>query len=318
MAKRQTADDSGLPKLTPAQITELKALTNDARVEYRRVIEERTPAFANVKVVTLKAPDDYEGIPAGCVIGSFAQEGNAILERIAEAAAKGDVKAIDKVHDKIVTDFIKAHDAASESKETPGLADAPVLAELRYRSKTISQAVFLDKPGAVETRTYPYNGGGLFTADFKVVNFAGNDRAKPLAAVLVRRAPKLTKLESEMLKQVPRSQTEVNIGFELELFGRITKTITKTIKYVVDGAKKTWKWITERTPTAREYAKQVLYTMTMVTEVSVCPLIPGSATGPSPLVRGARSSASAAELLAARRDALLAETTEAIQGLKKP
>jgi len=307
MAKKASKRTARLKNLTKGQLGELALATSHALAEYQATIEARVPLFSGAKVIRAKASQKYTTIPEGAVVGFFANEGNKTLAALAQAAAKGDVKKVDALVMKIAEYDVE--NAGRIDDKPRGVSGVPVYGELRYRTKTISQGLFADKPSSVEMRLFPYNGGKLYEADFKLLNFKARDTAKSLECLLIQRDPVLTALEQSILAKVPREQTEANIAADAAFTGAIVKAITKgakkIINAVVDGAKKAVDW-------ARNLdTKQVVaFTTHFVTVMpSDCGLLPGGMGAVN-----IQAGSSAADLLNARRHALTSDLGEAING----
>ena len=285
-------------KFTKAELGQLGAAFTVAVQEYEDVLATRAPEFSSVMVVSLPADAAFAGIPEGCAVAYFAKDGNKQLAQLAAALEAKDSKSADKLVSRIERSLIAAMDVSDQ----PGraISSLPVLGELRYRTKTISRAVFIGKVAPIEVRFFPYNGGKLYSSDFKLVQFKNSPRSKSLQALLVTRQPRLSKLERDILAQVSRAGTEANIGQELAFMGKITKAVTKVLGKIT-------KKITEAFKVTVEKTKTVTNLTTLTTELITvmpgeCPLLP------MPLrAAGAKKGASAAELLAVRRRALLDE-----------
>ena len=191
---------------------------------------------------------------------------------------------------------------ARSSKPKP-LGSIPVLGELRYRSKTIARAIMLDSPSGVAIRVFPYNGGKLYDADFRLAQFKRGAGAGDLEAVLLKRGPQLSALEQRVLAQVSGDATENNISAELAFVGAIVNAIVAAGKAVYAATKAAVNW-------ALDHKAGILFAAQVVTwAVSVFPKFSTIARQPgiSGAVRRVRRGASAHELLKARREALLGE-----------
>jgi len=189
---------------------------------------------------------------------------------------------------------------ARASKPRP-LGTIPVLGELRYRSKTIARAIILDTPSGVAIRVFPYNGGKLYVADFRLAQFKRSAGAGDLEVVLLKRGPQLSALEQRVLAQVSGDATENNISAELAFVGAIVNAIVAAGKAVYAPTKAAVNW-------ALDHKAGVLFAAQIVTwAVSVFPKFSAIAREPriKVAVGGVRRGASAHELLKARRDALL-------------
>ena len=301
MAKKASKRAAKGIKLTKAQLNELALATTRGLQEYQSIIESRVPQFSGVTVVSAKSSHEYETIPEGAVVGFFANEGNKTLAALRDAAQKGDVKKVDSLVLRIATASVES---GGEIDTKPrGISGVPAYAELRYRTKTISIGVFADKPSSVEMRLYPYNGGKLYDSDFQVVNFKARETVKSLECLLIKRDPLLSDLEIKILREVPRESSETHIGVEAAFAGKILRAVTKATKKigdaVVDGVKRAVNWVTENKRTVTEI-------LTLVTEIGDCPLIPGGPLGATSV----NANSSAADLLAARRQALLSKAED--------
>ncbi|MCB1020569.1 MAG: hypothetical protein H6509_07455 [Bryobacterales bacterium] len=292
-------------KLSKAQMAEYTLATTEAIHEYERVVEARTPSFSKVRAVTLEASAEYEGVPEGCVVGYFATEGNKTLDAIYEAAKAGDLKKLDQLHSRLAASHLKQLESLGD--KPVGIAKTPLWGELRYRSKTISRALLAETAAWVDVRFFPYNGGKLFDDDFSLVNFPLSANRKLLTGVLLKRPPQLSALESEILSQIPREGTESNIGVESGIFGHVVRAVAKATKKVVvatvDAAKRAVNWVTENKTAVLEATMLTYEVATMAT--GGCPVLPGAT-----VTQSIKPSSSAADLLAIRREALLAQMPE--------
>lgn len=303
-AKKSSTRATSSRNVTKEQQNELALASTNALQEYAATIETRMPLFSGAKVVSAKSSHEYQTIPQGAVVGFFGNEGNKTLAALAEAAQKGDVKKVDALVTRITKANVESFGTADNKGR--GVAGVPNYAELRYRTKTISFGLFADKPSSIEVRTFPYNGGKLYDADFKLVNFPASDGAKKLECLLIKRDPVLTQLERDILSKVPREQTESSIGVEAAFTGAVLKMVVKTAKKVgkavVDGVKKAVDWVTRNKTTT-------VHTIDIVTLIGDCPLIPGPVG-----VKKIDTNSSAADLLAARRAAMTQSAEDTLAG----
>lgn len=306
MAKRSQSPKP--VKLSKTKFADFTLIAAQSIHEYEQAIETRTPSFSKVRVVTLDAPEDYDNIPEGCVMGYFAPEGNKTLNTLFEAASAGNLSKVDQLHSRLAKSQLKQLE--SLGKKPVGIAKAPLWGELRYRTKTISRALFAETATTIDVRVFPYNGGALYDEDFQLVNYPLTANRKPLEGLLIKRPPRLSALEADILKKVPREQTESNIGVEAGLWGKIVRAVAKATKKVVDAtvdaAKRVANWVTENKTAAAEITMLTMDLATMMT--GGCPLLPGATS-----VQSIKSSSSAADLLALRRSALMGEIDQTLK-----
>lgn len=291
-----------------AELGSLRATYAEAMQEYEQITDSRTPEFSKVRTATIRSRE-IGAVPAGTVLGFFGSEENETLAELAKAAAKEDLKTVDRLVSQIEKDALESMDPAKEAKPE-GMAAIPVFGELRYRTKTISRGVFLDSASGIEVRVFPYNGGQLHDSDFQLVQYKRQASDKLLGGVLLICPPELTDLERVILDSVPREQTEANIGVEQAILGAVFRAVTKALGKVagkiVEATKRIGKWAIDQTGGC----PKIPWTITHVTHIVTvfpgdCPLLPGATSDFGRTL--ARKGASAAELLNARKDMLHAE-----------
>jgi len=278
------------------------AFVLDVLASYEAELAGREVTYAKLAVLSL--PGRLRGeapVPAGSVVAYVARRGNPVLRSIVAAARKGDMQTIAKVH----TDAGRriAQRLTARAAKPRALATIPVLGELRYRSKTIARAIILDTPSGVAIRMFPYNGGKLYDADFRLAQFKRGAGAGDLEVVLLKRGPALSALEQRVLAQVSGDATENNISAELAFVGAIVNAIVAAGKAVYAATKAAVNWAVDH-KVGLLFAAQVA-----AWAVSVFPKFSAIAREPKikSVVRTVRRGASAHELLKARRDALLGE-----------
>jgi len=298
MARRTTADS---PDLVLAETLEA----------YERVLESRTPSVSPVRVLNLRAEDDFDAVAAGSVVAYFARKGSAVLAALAAAVEQGDLAAIEKIHERQE----KAALGRKERDSKPRSLDAvPRYAELRYGGKTISRAVYLTTPAAVEARTYAYNGGKLDSKQFKAVQYARGGKGVELEVLVVKRAPKLSRLEKEILAKAPAAESEANISADMAFLGKIVRAI-------VEGGKRLVKAVTKlgrtggpggcpRNFKAVMTMQTILPRVMLVTEGACKKMADWHGDSSSPISKNA----SASDLLTLRRAELIKNLTDGGQG----
>ncbi len=278
------------------------ALVLDVLASYEAELGEREVTYGKVVVLSLGGRiRGEEPVPQGSVVAYVARRGNPVLRTLVAAARKGDVRTIAKIH----TDAGRriAQRVTAPSPRPRPLAAVPVLAELRYRSKTIARAVMPDGPSGVAIRIFPYNGGKLYDADFRLAQFKRGASAGDLEAVLLKRGPQLSALERRVLAQVSGDATENNISAELAFVGAIVNAIVNAGKAVYAATKAAVNWAVDHKVGLLFAAQVVTWAVSVFPKFSTIARQPGISGAAGRVRRGA----SAHELLKARREALLGE-----------
>jgi hypothetical protein len=205
--------------------------------EYEDTIEGRTPLPSGVRVVSLSAEGESLSVPEGSGVAYFTRKGNHNLRSIEEAVRAGDLAAVEKIHARLAKS-IERRIETSQDREPRQLASISRFAELRYGSKTIARAVYLETPGSVEARVFAYNGGKLLPKRFRLVQYAAGRAGAELEALVVLRPPVLSPLEKKILAQVPAEQSEANISVELAFIGKIVRAVVNGGKKLVQAVAK--------------------------------------------------------------------------------
>ncbi|MCB1020570.1 MAG: hypothetical protein H6509_07460 [Bryobacterales bacterium] len=203
----------------------------EAIADYEAAIESRAPSFSAPTVLTLDAKGPSAAIPEGSVVVFVARKGGANLAQIASAVEKGDLAAVEKVHDRLAAAIRRRIEG---DKTEPREIDAvPSYSELRYGSKTIARAIFLETPSSVDARVFAYNGGKLTPGKFQLVQYAKSGRGTELETLVVIRPPTLSALEKTILAQVPAAGSEANISVDMAFIGKIVRAVVNAGKNVV-------------------------------------------------------------------------------------
>ncbi|WP_343522560.1 hypothetical protein [Pedobacter sp.] len=227
-------------------------------IDYEREVGQREVEFSVPQLFDLKLPkdlNDFNVVPDGSILAIVTKKGSSLLKRLIEAIKSKDFKLIVE----IIKDLIKGYiDNLSSDLDTNGIANVPVLAEIRYGSKTLARGLSVDLDEGAITSVFAYAGGKIKEADFKFVQFKKANENADLEVILLKRDPELSELEKQILSRVPASEAEVNISEERAL-----------AKVVVEFAKRAVKKVVETTPqmkkTAMEYAKEITKTVAVET-----------------------------------------------------
>lgn len=280
----------------------------DVLASYEAELAEREVTYARVVVLSLRGrPRGGEPVPEGSVVAYVARRGNPVLRKLVAAARKGDMPTIAKIHTDVGRSIAKRLTAPSPKPKA--LEAVPVLGELRYRSKTIARAVFPSGPSSVDIRVFPYNGGKLYDADFRLAQFKRGAGAGDLEVVLLKRPPVLSALEARILTRVSGDATENNISAELAFVGAIVQAVVNAGKAVYAATKAAVNWALDHKVGLLFAAQAVAWV------VSVFPKFDAIAREPriTGAARRVRPGASAHELLNARRQALLGELRKPVE-----
>lgn len=278
------------------------AFVLEVLASYEAELAERGVTYARVIVLSLRGRIRGEDpVPPGSIVAYVARRGNPVIRTLIAAARRGDMGTIAKIH----TDAGRriAQRLTAPSPRPRPLGSIPVLGELRYRSKTIARAVIPDGPSGVAIRMFPYNGGKLYYADFRLAQFKRDASADDLEAVLLKRGPQLSPLERRVLMQVTGDATENNISAELAFVGAIVNAVVNAGKAVYAATKAAVNWAVDHKAALLLAAQVVTWAVSVFPRFSTIARQPGI----SDAGRRVRRGASAHELLKARREALLGE-----------
>ncbi|MCQ4040793.1 hypothetical protein ACFOSC_08725 [Streptantibioticus rubrisoli] len=160
----------------------------------------------SVDVVTL--PPDAAGVadggmlpPAGSVVLCVGDAAASSWQQLREAALRGDWQAL--------------RDAPVPAPPAPGtrLVAASPLFDLLCAGHTVARDLALPHGCPFRTVTFPYTGGPIRDADFRIVEHPGRDvPAVATSYLLLRRAPELTPLERRLLESVGPDERHLHMG----------------------------------------------------------------------------------------------------------
>jgi len=278
------------------------AVVLEVLASYEAELAQRGVTYGRIAVLSLRGRiREEDPVPPGSVIAYVARRGNPVLRTLVAAARRGDMRAIGRIH----TDAGRriAQRLTARSSKPRSLEAIPVFGEIRYRSKTIARAVIPDGPSGVAIRMFPYNGGKLYDADFRLAQFKRDAGADDLEAVLLKRGPQLSPLERRVLARVSGDATENNISAELAFVGAIVNAIVNAGKAVYAATKAAVNWAVDHKAGLLFAAQVVAWAVSIFPRFSAIARQPGV----SRAARQVRGGASAHELLKARREALLGE-----------
>lgn len=191
----------------------------------------RLPRRGRPKVIDYEPRSEGASfVPPGSVTLFMAPSGSPFLEEVAAAFSKGDGGSITALQKKISDDGV-GRKTVSFARSVRELTDARTYADLRYGSKTLAENLGLPNRIGFGIMSFPYNGGELDPREFELVEYVKNGIEEKLDAILVRRPPRLSRIEHEAIKAVPRDLLEVNIGNGGE--AAVTVTTITIVAFVV-------------------------------------------------------------------------------------
>ncbi len=163
--------------------------------------------------VILFEPGEEEGVAplAGSVLMIAARKGNAIFEGLRRAYRARDVEALSKLGAQLKL-IVEKRRVVSVARVVSQVKKAPALFDLRYKTATLAPNVCLVGGVEIGTISLPYNGGHLVDSDFSIVEYHRTDAPRDYDVLLVKRPPRLSELEREVLQKLPAAESGLNIG----------------------------------------------------------------------------------------------------------
>lgn len=153
-----------------------------------------------------------------------APKGSAILDRfrkILTSGGKGDIELANELKNDAAAKQPVPYDEAVQL-----LLETPVFASLKYKGKILSSAIFVPDGFKAYTAGIPYNGGSLDPAGFELVeHLKTGSETEELAAIILRRPPKLTDAEQFAVNSLKNDELNVGIGIMCYAASAVTITL---------------------------------------------------------------------------------------------
>lgn len=197
-------------ELNEAGLSEnLKRLYAD---QHRRLIKK-----IKSDVITLDADMDPDLAPFPGSVTIFVAEKNNRLFRELKVAFENKNESRLKELGKKLREIAQAREVASVTKAVGQLIKKDSYFDFRYNGKTLAPNIGLINDVEIASLSFAYNGGELIDEDFDIIEYCDPRNCDPSPEgyyeyLIIKRAPKLTDIEREVLKVVPTNQLELNIG----------------------------------------------------------------------------------------------------------
>ncbi|HEY0758934.1 MAG TPA: hypothetical protein VGD59_06735 [Acidisarcina sp.] len=177
--------------------------------------ENRKMRVSKIEVVTV--PRDGKtpifGIP-GAMVALVAPTGSKVLAGLRSGLKDGG-SGIESFRSHVIENYKqgKSLDSAATAK---AMIAAPVLADIRYGTRTLNSGIFLPEHLDCAIAIFPYNGGRLAAEGFELVEYFKDGASANLEALIVASAPELNEAEAAALKLVPENDLVRNVGVPLD------------------------------------------------------------------------------------------------------
>jgi hypothetical protein len=179
--------------------------------EYDREIAVRKKSVANCRVIELERVPrgKLNFLPSGSISVFVGKKGSPNLETLHSSLAGGDYDAFGAALGAHVERLGKILEG-KKPFNGGSLHNAAVLGEVSYHGKKLSSMFMVNDALPVNFAFLPYSGGNLNHGAFQLTQYAkGSDH---LESLVVLRKPELTKVEQDILKQIPPEQVSLQIG----------------------------------------------------------------------------------------------------------
>jgi hypothetical protein len=185
------AEESVLPTIGELQL----------EITARRIIH-RTPSvfYINSRSAVSRLP----GGSGWLVLGT-----RSAIQSFREAAQRSNVEVLAQLASKHSVEF---EEAVQRRSPYPSRAEVPVISRLTYGTKELVDNWILPEGCTAVIAVIPYTGGKIKNSEFQFTQFVRYQQLAQLDALVILRAPTLTKLERGVLKKVPSKLSDTHIG----------------------------------------------------------------------------------------------------------
>jgi hypothetical protein len=154
-------------------------------------------------------PGKLTFLPEGSISIFVAQRRSPSLEALHSTLRGSDYDAF---REALGTNLKRLSRLIGERKPFHGgsFRNAPVLGDVSYKGRILSRAFMVSETLPVNFAFLPYLGGDLDHEGFELTQYA--KRSGALEALIILRKPKLTRVEQDLLKQIPPEQSSLQIG----------------------------------------------------------------------------------------------------------
>jgi hypothetical protein len=139
-----------------------------------------------------------------------ARQGTELLGEIENAVRQGDFTSLKDLSDAILDQMTAV--LTNPEPIFRNMSEIPVLLEIRYGGRILSQGIFVADSLPVATASVLYNGGPLSHDQFRVVEYFRSEAERPHQVLILINKPELTALEQAILDRVPDDKSEVFVS----------------------------------------------------------------------------------------------------------
>ena len=207
--------------------------------QYEKEIAQRKKGSGQCRVVELD--DVPKGklsfLPEGSIAIFVAEQKSPNLETLHATLRSGDYNAFRETlggNLKRLSRLISAREPFHKGS----VKNAPVLGEVSYSGKTLSRAFMVSEALPVSFAFLPYLGGKLDHKQFALTQYS--KASQGMEALIILRKPDLTKVEQDILKQIPADQATLQIG-DPGIYGHCIIAATLTVAAVAATVYVTYK-----------------------------------------------------------------------------
>ena len=185
----------------------LKQFTDD----YEKEIGRRKKTVSHCRVIEIQdvPSGKLSFLPAGSISVFVARHGSPNLEVLHSSLRGQDYNAFGAAvgeHLDRLGQLIRHRKPLYDGS----VHNAPVLGEVSYHGKKLSSAFMVHDSLPVNYAFLPYSGGQLNHEAFQLTQYAKG--SEQLESLVVLRKPHLTKVEQDILKQIPESEVTLQVG----------------------------------------------------------------------------------------------------------
>lgn len=162
-----------------------------------------SPTFSKDKFVGL--------FPPGSITLVFFRKGNRQIESLMGALKKKDERKVSKLSMKLLNSSRKIK-KKTLSQILKTISEQKAIAELHFGLKTLAPIVTLSNNKDFGFMSFPYNGGKIDMKKFILKEYIKENYESDLDYIIVKRVPKLKKIEKLAISEVPEYLQEIHIG----------------------------------------------------------------------------------------------------------